>query len=94
MNNIYKLNKLSDGNKSDWLEKANWRKQNKKWLDISANIALNIISTMDSKNISKEELAKELNISIKKLNSILSGNFNFDINTISIIETKLKIKLI
>lgn len=93
MNNIDILNNLSKDNKSDWLEKAQWRKDNKNWLSLSANIAINVLSQMDKLGKSKNELANELNISVEKLNEMLSGEYNFDIKTISLLEKILDVDL-
>lgn len=93
MNNIDILNNLSKDNKSDWLEKAKWRKDNKNWLSLSANIAINVLSQMDKLGKSKKELANELNISVEKLNEMLSGEYNFDIKTICLLEKSLGVDL-
>ena len=93
MNNIDILNNLSKDNKSDWLEKAKWRKDNKNWLSLSTNIAINVLSQMDKLGKSKKELANELNISVEKLNEMLSGEYNFDIKTICLLEKSLGVDL-
>ena len=94
MNKIHKLNRLSEGNTSDWVEKALWRKHNKNWLTISSNIAIKILSIMEEQNINKNDIVKQLNISMRKLNLILSGSYNFDIKLLCELETILNCKLI
>ena len=48
---------------------------------------------MDKLGKSKKELANELNISVEKLNEMLSGEYNFDIKTITTIEKILDVDL-
>lgn len=92
MNNIEKLNILSNGNISNWVTNAKYRIENKYWLDISANIAIKIITELDKQNKTKDDFAKELNISKNKINKILSGNYNFDLITLNKICKVLNIK--
>lgn len=94
MTNIDILNKLSEGNTSDWLEKAEWRKENKKWISISSNIVIKIFTIMEEQNITKNDITKQLNISMRKLNTILSGSYNFDIRLITRLECILNSKLL
>ena len=93
MNNIEKLNILSNENISDWVKNAEYRIENKYWLDISANIAIKIITELDKQNKTKDDFAKELNISKNKINKILSGSYNFDLIILSKICKILNIKL-
>ena len=92
MNNIEKLNILSNGNTSYWITNAEYKIENKYWLDISANISIKIITELDKQNKTKDDFAKELNISKNKINKILSGSYNFDLITLSKICKILNIK--
>jgi DNA-binding XRE family transcriptional regulator len=92
MNNVEKLNILSNGNTSDWITNAEYRIENKYWLDISANIATKIIIELDKQNKTKDDFAKELNVSKNKINKILSGTYDFDLMTLSKICKILNIK--
>lgn len=94
MNKVQKLNRLSEGNTSDWIEKALWRKHNKDWLTVSSNIAIKVLSIMEEQNINKNDIVKQLNISMRKLNLILSGSYNFDIKSLCELETILNCNLI
>lgn len=93
MKNIETLNKLSYMNNTDWLENAEYRKENAYWLDISAKIAIKIITELDKQNKTKEDLAKELNVSKIKINKILSGSYDFDLITLGKISKILGIKI-
>jgi len=94
MDNVDILNKLSEGNSSDWLKKAEWRKQNESWLDFSAEIALQIISALKKEGKTKKDLAKEMGVSPQNISKLLSGSANFCLETISKFEKILNIDLI
>lgn len=94
MKNIEILNKLSEGNSSDWMQKAEWREQNGTWLNKSAEIALNVISVLKKQGKTKKDLAKEMGVSPQNISKLLSGNANLCLETISKIEYILNINLI
>lgn len=94
MKNIDILNKLSEGNTSDWLEKAEWRRQNKSWLDNSAKIAIKVISELDRQGKTRKDLAKEMGVSPQNISKLLSGSANLCLETISKFEKILDINLI
>lgn len=56
-------------------------------------IVSDIVDVMFILNISKEELMNFLNIDIDELDNILSGTYNFDIDTLNKIKYFLKIEL-
>lgn len=94
MKNIDILNKLSEGNTSDWLEKAEWRRQNKSWLGNSAKIAIKVISELDRQGKTRKDLAKEMGVSPQNISKLLSGSANLGLETITRFEEVLDIKLI
>lgn len=94
MKNIDILNKLSEGNTSDWLEKAEWRRQNKSWLDNSAKIAIKVISELDRQGKTRKDLAKEMGVSPQNISKLLSGSANLGLETITRFEKILNINLI
>ena len=89
-----KLKKLCGNNQSEWRKKAEWRNENRFWLKKSGMIALSILNIMEKKGISKESLAKSLNISIDDLHKYLSGNENMDLKTICAFEKILDTDII
>lgn len=94
MKNIDILNKLSEGNTSDWLEKAEWRRQNKSWLGNSAKIAIKVISELDRQGKTRKDLAKEMGVSPQNISKLLSGSANLGLETITRFEKILNINLI
>lgn len=88
------LNALAAGNHSTWLRRARWLEDNKFWLKKSGDIALDIITVLRSKNISKAQLAENLKVAPQQMSKWLSGNENMPLNTICRIERALDVDLI
>ena len=90
------LGLISD-EKSDFLEKLQWRQANEEWRERSGNIALKILRKLrDNKNkkqfpSSQKELAELLKISPQQVNKIVKGSENLTIETICKIENVLNI---
>eukprot|EP01156_Anaeramoeba_ignava_P000739 Anaeramoba_ignava/a110523_5.p1 GENE.a110523_5~~a110523_5.p1 ORF type:complete len:129 (+),score=16.87 a110523_5:31-417(+) len=89
-----KLENLISENISDWKKNAEYRRENKNWLDISASIALKILNHLKATGISQKALAKAINVSPQQVNKIVKGNENLTLQTICTIELALGIKLI
>lgn len=82
MSNIEKLNKLAVEDHSNWLGEIEERIRNRDWLDLSADIAMKVLRELRRTGRSREDLAKEMGITLEEINTILSGNENLDIKTI------------
>jgi plasmid maintenance system antidote protein VapI len=95
MNNKEKnlIDLISDEN-SNWKEKAEYRRANKKWLDKSAVIALIILNHLKEKGISQKQLAEMINVTPQYINKIVKGNENLSLDTITKLEEALGITLI
>jgi plasmid maintenance system antidote protein VapI len=99
MANLDKLNKIVSG-KSEWLEKAKKRQENKEWLRHSQKIAVKVLRTLrknkaDKTSIgSQKELAIALGVSPQQINKIVKGRENLTLETISKLEQALNISLI
>src|SRR5690606_37988279 len=100
INNI--KNRLKESSKQDntWIERANYRKENKAWLDISFAIAVKIMSTLKANKTAsifpatQKELAKAMFCSPQYVNRLLKGTENLQLETITNIEHILNISLI
>lgn len=79
---------------NQWLQDANWRKENEKWLDVSFSIAVKILSALKTRKVTQKELAEYLDCSPQYVNKLLKGSENLQLETICKIESVLKIKLI
>ena len=89
-----KLNQTISTEPSKWLEEADYRFENKAWLQKSQAIALRILRDIRAKGISQKDLAEKLNVSPQQVNRWVKGNENLSLETISKIECALNIELI
>lgn len=93
-NNIAeKLQNLIAKEKGSWLEDAQYRADNKKWLKRSQTVAITILRNLRSKGITQKELAKQMGVSAQLVNRWVKGKENFTFETISKLEDALKINL-
>lgn len=98
--NTQKFLDLVSNRESGWLEKAKWRQENEDWLDISFNIAVKMLSTLNSNkkaNIfsrNQRELAEAMGCSAQYVSKLLKGKENLQIETICKIQRILNINLI
>jgi ribosome-binding protein aMBF1 (putative translation factor) len=63
-----------------------------KFVSLSSDISHHIEKNLQSLNLTKNDLAEELNVNIEKIDSMLNGRYNFDIKTLIKIEEYFKIK--
>ena len=89
-----KLNLIIANEPSKWLEEADYRFENKAWLQKSQAIALKILRHIRANSISQKDLAERLNVSPQQVNKWVKGSENFTLDTISKIENALGIQLI
>jgi ribosome-binding protein aMBF1 (putative translation factor) len=91
--NLHKLDELTSNKSSGWLEKANWRKANASWLDVSSKIALRILRALRERDMSQRDLAEKMGVSPQYINKILKGSENLSLETISTFGKALSIDL-
>jgi transcriptional regulator with XRE-family HTH domain len=91
LKDFLKSNSIAD---KDWRRKAEYRKENKGWLDVSFSIALKILKFLKENNISQKELAERLGCSPQYVSKIVKGKENLTLETIWKIEKELGEKLI
>lgn len=98
--NLENFLNLVSNESSGWLAKAQWREDNKDWLDRSAKIAIKILSKLrNNRNEGKSpssqiELAELMGVKPQQVNSIVKGIENLQLQTISRIEAALGIQLV
>jgi transcriptional regulator with XRE-family HTH domain len=85
---------LSNEQDATWREEVAYRKANKKWLNLSAKIALRILDELDDKSMSQAALARAMGVSPQQVNKILKGRENLTLETICKLEEALNIKLV
>ena len=74
---------------STFEEEARWRQENEIWLRLSRSVALTIIDYMQEHNLSRTQMAKQLNVTPQYLSRILSGTENFSLKSVAKIEVAL-----
>ncbi|PIF32245.1 helix-turn-helix protein [Flavobacterium sp. 9] len=92
--NLENFQKLVSNEQSGWLEKFSYYKANKKWIDQSSKVAINILEALKQKGLSQKDLAQKMNVSAQQINKILKGQQNLTLETISKLENTLEISLI
>jgi len=80
--------------KTDWLEKAQWRRENRRWLRYSGFIALTVMRRLEELNMSQRELAEKMNCSPQYISKLLKGSENLTLDTISKLEECLNLDLV
>lgn len=102
MKNETLINKLDQIAQTDnsWKNDAVFYDDNKEWLELSADIAIRILSTLRANKTngkypnSQKQLAELMGVSSQQINKILKGNENLTLRTINKIEKTLNIRLI
>jgi transcriptional regulator with XRE-family HTH domain len=95
-----KFKKLVSQDKSGWLDKANWRKENEEWLDVSFKIAVRIMSALKLNKVTgtfpknQKELSDALDCTPQYISKLLKGQERLGIDTISKIGKIIGVKLI
>jgi ribosome-binding protein aMBF1 (putative translation factor) len=90
---------LVSDEKTELLEKIEWRRANRKWLEKSGKIAFKILRILRKNKeenkfpSSQKELAELVNMKPQQINTILKGNENLTLETISRIEVALGVQI-
>jgi ribosome-binding protein aMBF1 (putative translation factor) len=97
MNNnlMEKLNAIAVEDNS-WKKQAQWEADNLDWLELSAQIAVRVLSALRKgcEVKSQKELAEKMNVSPQYINKIVKGRENLSLETIVKLEKALNIRLI
>lgn len=80
--------------KTDWREKAQWRRNNRRWLNYSGYIALKVMSRLEELHISQKDLAEMMQCSPQYVSKLLKGSENLTLETISKLEDNLGLDLV
>ena len=80
--------------RTDWREKAQWRKENRLWLRYSGFIALKVMGRLEEMNMSQKELAIKMGCSPQYISKLLKGSENLTLDTISKLEECLDLDLV
>ena len=88
-----KFEKLVSDKPSNFLSKLAHYKANKKWIDHSSNVAINVLEALNHKGMSQKDLAKKMNVSAQQVNKIVKGKQNLTFETVGKLEDALAISL-
>ena len=80
--------------KTDWREKAQWRRENRRWLRYSGFISMTVMHRLEELNMSQKELAEKMNCSPQYISKLLKGSENLTLDTISKLEECLELDLV
>ena len=80
--------------KTDWRKKAQWRRENRRWLRYSGFIALTVMHRLEELKMSQKELAEKMNCSPQYVSKLLKGSENLTLDTISKLEECLDLDLV
>jgi DNA-binding Xre family transcriptional regulator len=96
---IQQLNQVAQIDNS-WKEDVVFYEENKEWLELSANIAIKILSKLRANKAeskypnSQKELAELMGVSSQQVSKITKGSENLTLKTINKIEKTLHIQLL
>lgn len=92
--NLENFQKLVSDEKSGWMDQFLYHQSNKKWLDKSAKVAINVLEAISEKGWTQKDLAEKMNVSAQQINKIVRGKQNLTFETVDKLETALGISLI
>lgn len=95
MENNNKLSELASSSRSsNWMELKAYKKENRKWLDRSLDIALRVLDVLQQKDMTQTELAELMSVTRQYVSRIVRGTENLTLETIAKLEEVLGVSLI
>ena len=88
-----KFEKLVSDKPSNFLSKLAYYKANKKWIDQSSKVAINVLEALSQKGLSQKDLAQKMNVSAQQVNKIIKGKQNLTFENVGKLEKALEISL-
>lgn len=79
---------------SGWLQEAEWRQENRAWLDRSFEIAIQVLMSLRKQGKKQKWLAEQLGVPTQRVSRMLNGSEDFTLQSITKMETALGITLI
>jgi len=89
-----KLSALESDQPSDWMAKAQFRRDNRQWLKRSATIAIKVLDALKAQGLTQKDFAERMGVSPQQINKITSGQENLTLETITNLELLLGIQII
>ncbi len=79
---------------SRFVENAQWRRENRLWLQWSRSVAIGLIQYMETNGLSQKDLATRLDVSPQYVSRLLSGKVNFSFKSLAGLEGKLGLNVL
>jgi plasmid maintenance system antidote protein VapI len=92
--NLENFQKLVSNENSGWLDKFLQYKANKKGLDYSLQVAVNVLETLKARGMKQKDLAEKMKVSAQQINKIVKGQQNLTFETVGKLEDALGVTLI
>ncbi|MCC8113972.1 MAG: helix-turn-helix transcriptional regulator [Bacteroidales bacterium] len=87
--NVEKLKEITRPRNEEEQKEADFRRENREWLQISGRLALKISQILREKGMSQVDLAQRLGITAAQVSKLLSGRVNFELNTLNKLQNVL-----
>lgn len=91
---IRNLNKHKSSTPSKWNEEASKRKENRRWLSYSQEIAMFLHDKMEELELTQTALAERMNCTQQYISRILKGKENLSLETIARLEDAIGTKFV
>lgn len=89
-----KLAQIVENKVSTWKQDAEWRRANRKWLNKSAAIAMQVLDRLDELDWSQKQLAEKLGTTPQYISKLCKGHENLTLKNIAQLEDVLQISLV
>ena len=79
---------------SGWKGEAEWRRENKAWLQHSQHIAVKVMLFMKQEQLTQNSMAQRLGCTQQYISKILKGKENMSLETLTKLEQTMGIQII
>ena len=79
---------------SQWREEAEWRRDNREWLNYSRRIAVKLLSYMKREHLTQSAMAERMDCTQQYVSKILKGTENLSLETLTKLEYAMGEQLI
>lgn len=79
---------------SQWREEAEWRRENREWLNYSRRIAVKLLSYMKREHLTQSAMAERMDCTQQYVSKILKGTENLSLETLAKLEYAMGEQLI
>ena len=91
---VRNLNKHKSSTPSKWKDEAKKRRENRRWLNYSQEIAMFLHDKMEESGLTQTALAERMNCTQQYISRILKGKENLSLETIARLEDAISAKFL